>query len=152
MKQVAHRTGFVMAASVGAVVISILVAVMAAPADAATIYPYWIDDIKGAIAFYKGDAYYKKEYPNARWDLYLDQMREVETAYQKGEVTTTYVSMNRFMDILEAREGGIPVQPANELFNLCNFVTPPEFHDVTRHAGPPRIEQPRRPGAAEWPG
>lgn len=29
-----------------------------------------------------------------------------------------------------AREGGIPAQPANELFNLCNFVTPPAFHDV----------------------
>ncbi len=86
---------------------------------------------KGAIAFYEA----KKEYPNARWDLYVAQMHEVETAYQKGEVQTTYVSMNRFMDMLKAREGGIPVQPANELFNLCNFLMPPEFHDVTRQAG-----------------
>ena len=152
MKHVAHRAGSVVAASVGAVVIAILFAAMAAPADAATIYPYWIDDIKGAIAFYKGDAYYKKEYPNARWDLYIDQMQEVDLAYRKGDVQTTYGAMNQFMDMLEARQGGIPVQPANELFNLCNFVTPPEFHDVTRHAGPPRIEQPRRPGAAQWPG
>ncbi len=121
-------------------------------ADTPSHYPYWIDDIKGAIAFYQGDAYYKKEYPKARWDLYLDQMREVETAYQKGDVQTTYAAMNRFMDMLEVRQGDIPVQPAHELFNFCNFVTPPEFHDVTRHAGPPRIEQPRGPEAVHWPG
>lgn len=126
---------------------------MARPTGAATIYhPYWIDDIKGAIVFYRGDAYYKKEYPTAQWDLYVAQIREVEIAYRKGDVRTTHEAMNRFMDMLEAREGGIPVQPANELFNLCNFVTPPEFHDVTRHAGPPRIEQPRRPDTAPWPG
>lgn len=152
MKHVAQRTASVVVASVGAVMIATLFAVMAVRADAATIYPYWIDDIKGAIAFYKGDAYYKKEYPHAGWDLYLDQMREVEAAYRKGDVQTAYVAMNRFMDMLEAREGGIPVQPANELFNLCNFVTPPELHDVTRHAGPPRIEQPGTPERAQWPG
>ncbi|WP_447976652.1 hypothetical protein [Candidatus Nitrospira bockiana] len=125
---------------------------MAGTADTSPVYPYWIDDIKGAIAFYRGDAYYKKEYPNARWDLYLEQMGKVETAYQKGDVHGTYVAMNRFMDMLEARYGEIPAQPANELFNLCNFVAPPEFHDVTRHAGPPRMEQPRIPDAAQWPG
>lgn len=152
MKHLAHRTGSVVAAGVGAVVMAIVVAVMAAPADAATVYPYWIDDIKGAIAFYKGDAYYKKEYPKARWDLYIDQMRQVETVYQRGDVRATYVAMNQFMDMLEARTGGIPAQPANELFNLCNFVTPPELHDVTRHAGPPRMEQPKMPQGAEWPG
>lgn len=151
MKHAAQRAGSVVAACVGAVVIALLFAVMAAPADASTIYPYWIDDIKGAIAFYRGDAYYKKEYPHARWDLYLDQIREVETAYQKGNVQTTYVAMNRFMDMLETRTGDIPAQPANELFNLCNFVTPPEFHDVTRHAGPPRMEQPKMPDASQWP-
>lgn len=125
---------------------------MTALADTPSHYPYWIDDIKGAIAFYKGDAYYKKEYPNARWDLYLDQIRLVETAYQKGETHTTYMAMNRFMDMLEARQGEIPAQPAHELFNLCNFVTPPELHDVTRHAGPPKMEQPRMPESAQWPG
>lgn len=126
---------------------------MAGPTGAATVYhPHWIDDIKGAIMFYSGDAYYKKEYPHAQWDLYLDQMQVVRAAFERGDSGGTYVAMNRFMDMLEAREGGIPVQPANELFNLCNFVTPPELHDVTRHAGPPRIEQPRMPGGAQWPG
>lgn len=152
MKHVAHRTGSVAAASVGAVMIAILVAVMAVPAHAATIHPYWIDDIQGAIVFYSGDAYSKKEYPHAQWDLYTEQMQVVRVAFEQGDTAATYVAMNRFMDMLEARQGNIPVQPANELFNLCNFVTPPEFHDVTRHAGPPRIEQPRRPEGAQWPG
>lgn len=140
-------------AGVVAMMCAVLFVPIAEPTEAATIYhPYWIDDIKGAIVFYSGDAYYKKEYPHARWDLYLDQIREVEAAYRKGDVQTTYVGMNRFMDMLEAREGGIPVQPANELFNLCNFVTPPELHDVMRHAGPPRIEQPRVLERAPWSG
>ena len=26
-------------------------------------------------------------------------------------------------------------------FNLCNFVVSPQWHDVARHAGPPRMEQ-----------
>jgi hypothetical protein len=78
-------------------------------------------------------------------------MREVETAYQQGDVQTTYVAMNRFMDMLDTRAGEIPAQPANELFNLCNFVAPPEFHDVSRHAGPPRMEQPKMPEGAQWP-
>mgnify|MGYP003390066454 FL=1 len=126
---------------------------MAEPTGAATIHhPYWIDDIQGAITFYKGGGYYKKAYPGAHWDLYIEQMQVVRSAYEQGDTGATYVAMNRFMDMLEAREGGIPVQPANELFNLCNFVTPSEFHDVTRHAGPPRIEQPKMPEGAEWPG
>lgn len=37
---------------------------MAGPTGAATIHhPYWIDDIQGAITFYKGGGYYKKAYP-----------------------------------------------------------------------------------------
>jgi hypothetical protein len=59
--------------------------------------------------------------------------------------------MNRFMEMLEVRQGGIPVQPANELFNLCNVVVPPQFHDVERHGGPPKIEKPRMSEGAEWP-
>jgi len=57
--------------------------------------------------------------------------------------------MNRFMDMLEAHEGGLPVTAANELFNFCNLVAPPQFHDISRHSGPPRIEQPRMPAQAQ---
>ena len=71
----------------------------------AAIYPYWIDDIKGAITFYRGDANYKKEYPNAKWDLYIDQM---QAAYEKEDTGATYVAMNRFMDMLEGREESHP--------------------------------------------
>jgi len=44
----------------------------------------WIDDIHGAIAFYKGDAYYRKEHPAVNWDLYFDQTQVVRASFQKG--------------------------------------------------------------------
>lgn len=147
MKQFAHIH---MAVTAMATALICMLVPMPGQANSGTFT--WIDDIHGALIFYKGDAYYKQEYPRANWDLYLDQVRLVRTTYEQGDTRATYVAMNRFMDMLEAREGDIPVQPANELFNLCNFVTPPELHDVTRHAGPPRIEQPRMPERAQWPG
>lgn len=113
---------------------------------------WWIDDITGAITFYKEGGHYKKDYPQANWDLYLEQIKLVRAKFRTGDVEATYVTMNRFMDMLEAREGGIPFQAAHELFNFCNLVTPAQFHDVWRHSGPPRIEQPRLPERAQWPG
>lgn len=105
----------------------------------------WIDDIHGAIVFYKGDARYTKEYPQANWDLYLEQIQAVRAMYDNGDSAGTYAAMNRFMDMLEVREGGIPITAANELFNFCNLVTPSPFHDVIRHSGAPKLEQPRMP-------
>ncbi|MBI4003266.1 MAG: hypothetical protein HY348_15990 [Nitrospira defluvii] len=134
MKHVARRTGSVVAASVGAVVIAILFAVMAAPADAATIYPYWIDDIKGAIAFYKGDAYYKKEYPNARWDLYIDQMQEVDLAYRKGDVQTDLWGD----ESVHGHAGGAP--RGDPCATSKRVVQPLQFRDA---AGVPRRDTPR---------
>ena len=132
------------------IALACLLAPIAAQADSETFT--WIDDINSAIVFYKGDAYYKKEYPGANWDLYIKQMQVVRAMYKNRDSHATYAAMNRFMDMLEAREGGIPITAANELFNFCNLVTPAQFHDVGRHSGPPPIEQPRMPEAAQWPG
>ena len=74
---------------------------------------WWIDDIKGAITFYKDVGHYKKDYPDANWDLYLKQMEVVRMSFQKADTHATYVAMNRFMDMLEARDGCIPVQAAH---------------------------------------
>ncbi|MEX5215761.1 MAG: hypothetical protein AB7G48_01670 [Nitrospiraceae bacterium] len=146
MKHVTHRSMTAMALVVG------LACVLAPMAVQASSRPFtWMDDLHGAIIFYQGDAYYKKEYPKANWDLYLDQIRVVETKYATGDTDATYIAMNRFMDMLEAREGGIPDVAANELFNFCNLVTPTQFHDVERHSGPPKTEQPRAPEGVHWP-
>ncbi len=146
MKHVAHISMTAMVLVVG---LAWVLAPMAVQANSDTFT--WIDDIQGAIVFYKGDAYYKKEYPRADWDLYLDQVRLVQTMYAAGDGHATYLAMNRFMDMLEAREGGIPGVAANELFNFCQLVTPTQFHDVERHSGPPRTEQPRAPDGVRWP-
>lgn len=144
MKRFACIKNAVMVAVIGIVG---MVAPLGMSSDAGTIYPYWIDDITGAIAFYKNGVYFKQEYPHAKWDLYIEQMRVVQATYESGDTYATFVAMNRFMDMLEARDGGIPVQAANELFNLCHFVTPSALHDVERHHGPPRMEQPSIPKA-----
>lgn len=147
MKHVTRISMIAMALVAG---LACILAAMAVQANSHTFT--WIDDIHGAIIFYKGDAYYKKEYPRADWDLYLDQVRLVRTRYETGDTHATYLAMNRFMDMLEAREGGIPGVAANELFNFCNLVTPTEFHDVERHSGPPKTERPRPPDGVRWPG
>lgn len=145
-----HGTHISMTAMALVAGLACVLAPMAVQADSRPFT--WIDDIHGAIIFYKGDAYYKKEYPKADWDLYLDQVRLVQTTYAAGDIHATYLAMNRFMDMLEAREGGIPGVAANELFNFCNLVTPAQFHDVERHSGPPKTEQPRAPEGVRWPG
>ena len=47
--------------------------------------------------------------------------------------TPAYLAMNRFMDMLEVREGGIPAKSADATWNFCYEVTPPALHDVKRH-------------------
>ncbi|GMV50822.1 MAG: hypothetical protein AMXMBFR67_23650 [Nitrospira sp.] len=41
--------------------------------------------------------------------------------------------MNRFMDMLETREGGIGAKAADAIWDYCYQVTPPALHDVKRH-------------------
>lgn len=80
------------------------------------------------------------------FDSYVSQILLVRSLYDRGDWKGTYLVMNCFMDMLEPCEGGIPAQPANELFTLRTFVTSPDLHDVTRHAGPRRPEAARGPG------
>lgn len=136
MKRMAHVTLTVMALLAVFACMLVPVAVQANSEPSS----WWIDDIHGAIVFYKSDAYYRKEYPAVNWDLYFEQMQVVRASFQKGDAHATYAAMNRFMDMLETREGGLPITAANELFNFCNLVTPPAFHDVERHKGLPRLE------------
>jgi hypothetical protein len=79
MKPVAHINRVI---CVSLVLIVIVVLSLGAPSEAGTMYPYWIDDITGAIAFYKEGLYFKQEYPHAKWDLYIEQMRVVQATYQ----------------------------------------------------------------------
>jgi hypothetical protein len=65
---------------------------------------------------------------------YLGQLMVVPTAFERGDDTITYVAMNRFMDMLEARAHDIRPETADRIFDFCYVTTPAKYHDVTRHA------------------
>jgi hypothetical protein len=105
----------------------------------------WIGAMRSAVLAAQA---WENDLDGATYAPYLGQLYVIQAAALRGDEAATYAAMNRFMDMLESREGGIPTQAANELFNCCNLVTPAPLHDVGCHAGPPRIAQPRLPAGA----
>lgn len=57
----------------------------------------------------------------------------VRTHLINGEGEAVYRAMNRFMEMLQAREQGIAPEAADRLFDYCYLVTPAWYHDVSRH-------------------
>lgn len=68
-----------------------------------------------------------------RFSPYLAQLAMVRTHLRNGESEAVYGTMNRFMDMLQAREAGISEEAADRLFDYCYVVTPARYHDVSRH-------------------
>lgn len=64
---------------------------------------------------------------------YIAQLKVVQVHYRRGDIAATYAGMNRFMDMLEGRDNGIPDITADWLFDYCYAVTPARYHDVSRH-------------------
>lgn len=64
---------------------------------------------------------------------YFGQLAMVRTHLLNGESEAVYGTMNRFMDMLQAREAGISEAAADRLFDYCYVVTPARYHDVSRH-------------------
>lgn len=96
----------------------------------------WIDQLKGAVllqqSFTRTGSSYPSE-PSGTFDPYLGQLVLVRHFYRAGDQHGTYVAMNRFMDMLEAREGGISDRAADAIWDLCYEVTPGKYHDQSRH-------------------
>lgn len=63
----------------------------------------------------------------------LAQLTMVRANLLNGESEAVYAMMNRFMDMLQAREAGISQEAADRLFDYCYVVTPARYHDVSRH-------------------
>jgi hypothetical protein len=91
----------------------------------------WIDKLPGFVLVTKGIE------TEGNFDPYLDQLAVVRsvfrTEWKRGELYDTYAGMNHFMDMLEARVGGIRVAAADAIWNWCYQVTPIALHDVERH-------------------
>lgn len=93
-----------------------------------TLGPWtWADDLAMTIASYKN------AYPGVNFDPFIGQMEVARALYNRGDVEATRTAMNHLMDMLEAREGGIPAVAADEIYDHCYRVTPAAYHDVWRH-------------------
>ncbi len=68
-----------------------------------------------------------------RFSPYVAQLAMVRTHLLNGEGEGVYRTMNRFMEMLQAREAGISQEAADRLFDYCYVVTPARYHDVSRH-------------------
>lgn len=108
----------------------------------------WADDLAMIIAVYRD------VYPGVNLGPYLDQMEVAKALLRQGDVAATRTAMNRLMDMLEAREGGIPAKVADEIFDHCYRVTPAAYHDVWRHLKVKPRDQfaPDEPGFGEMGG
>lgn len=109
--------------------------ILLSPVSAEVGYPAhrggWLEQLTGFVVVQQGAALVNGE--SAMFDLYLDQLTLVRRSYEHHDQEGTYAAMNRFMDMLEARAGGIGATAAEAIWDYCYQVTPPALHDVKRH-------------------
>ncbi len=103
----------------------------------------WVDLLRAAVLHEQ-----TREQPAGAWAPYLEQLELVRHLIRSGNHPGVYLAMNRFMDMLEAREGGISDEAAEAIWDYCYQVTPANYHDVSRHqrADRKRLEKIRAQG------
>lgn len=87
----------------------------------------WVDNLTDFVLLQKS---IERE---GSFEPYLGQLALVRHLLQNNDLQGTYVALIRFMDMLEAREGGIRAAAAETIWDHCYQVTPPAFHDEKRH-------------------
>ena len=96
---------------------------------AAAIEKDWLDAMVQAVLVEQA----KEGAIGSLFAPYLGQLTMVRTHLINGESESVYRAMNRFMEMLQAREEGISDEAADRLFDYCYVVTPAQYHDVSRH-------------------
>jgi hypothetical protein len=89
----------------------------------------WLDAMVQAVLTEQA----KEEGAGDRFTPYVAQLATVRAHLLNGENEAVYQTMNRFMEMLQAREQGIGAEAADRLFDYCYVVTPARYHDVSRH-------------------
>lgn len=89
----------------------------------------WLDTMVQAVRAEQA----KEGNEESRFSPYVIQLAAVRAHLLNGESEAVYRTMNHFMDMLQAREAGIPAETADRLFDYCYLVTPARYHDVSRH-------------------
>jgi hypothetical protein len=69
---------------------------------------------------------------NGDYDSYLYELRLAKEAREKGNWQGQYQALNRFIDILDHRVGGISADSARAIREYTYLVEPPGFHDLVR--------------------
>ena len=87
----------------------------------------WTDNLIGFVLLQKS---IERE---GSFEPYLGQLLLVRHTVRNDDLRGAYIALNRFMDMLEAREGGIRAAAAETIWDHCYQVTPPAFHDEKRH-------------------
>lgn len=93
----------------------------------------WVDELAAVLGEHRNFA--RLEGREAAYEPYFAQLTVVRVALEQGDVEGVYAAMNRFMDMLEhgPEAAGIPLWSAKALFDYCAEVTPPMYHDLSRH-------------------
>ena len=91
----------------------------------------WVDQVTGFVVVQQGIA--KTRGDPGSFDPYVGQIALIRSLYDRGDWRGSYLAMNRFMDMLESRDGGISKAAAEAIWDFCYEVTPPALHDVKRH-------------------
>ncbi len=105
----------------------------------------WVDQLKAVVLYEQ-----TREPPVGTFAPYLGQLELVRHLVRSGDHPGAYLVMNRFMDMLEARVGGISDAAAEAIWDSCYEITPARYHDVSRHlrADRKRLERIQAQGEA----
>lgn len=125
MRVALHRWSARTAALLGGFTL-VLVPFLVSVADAA-----WVDQVSELAQYHQRLA--KFEGKAHAYEPYLAQLEKVRMALKGGDQQGTYAAMNRFMDMLQDREGGIPAWSAQELFDFSVKETPANDYDASRY-------------------
>lgn len=76
----------------------------------------WLDQLTGFILLQQGTAQAKAE--PGTFDPYIGQVALVRSLYGRNDVDRSYLAMNRPMDMLEQRDGGISPEAADAIWDI----------------------------------
>ena len=93
----------------------------------------WLDQLTVVLSDHRHFAGFEGR--GEAYEPYFAQLQVARMALERGDVDGVYAAMNRFMDMLEyaPESSGIPLWSAKALFDYCAKVTPPMYHDLSRH-------------------
>ncbi len=110
--------------------ILLLLGVLVATTGAGGTDSAWVDSMVGAVLAAKDR---ERDIEGTKYAPYLGQLEIVRGTVRRNDDFATYAAMNRFMDMLIQHGHGISPDLADWLLDYCIAVTPPKFHDLSRH-------------------